>query len=103
METVKLSISGMTCGHCVSSVRAALDAVPGVQVQNVRIGSAELRVDAAQTPSATDAALEAVQDAGYEATVDTTATAAAESASASGSCCAPRVAAVTPLTVRHPS
>ena len=66
METVTLSISGMTCGHCVTSVREALAPIPGVQVQNVRVGSAEVRLDASQTGTV----LAAVQDAGYEAVVD---------------------------------
>jgi copper chaperone CopZ len=66
METTTLSITGMTCGHCVASVRKALSAVPGVQVQDVRIGSATLE---ATTPAALDGAVAAVQDAGYDATV----------------------------------
>ena len=36
METIKLAITGMTCGHCVSSVRQALESVPGVQVESLR-------------------------------------------------------------------
>ena len=63
METINLSISGMSCGHCVASVRAALDAVPGARVQDVRIGSATV---AGGTPAALIAA---VEDAGYEATL----------------------------------
>ena len=82
METVTLSISGMTCGHCVTSVREALAAVPGVQVQNVRVGSAEVRLDASQTGTV----LAAVQDAGYEAAVDASVAAVADAASA----CAPQ-------------
>ena len=30
MERVMLTITGMTCGHCVAAVRKALAAVPGV-------------------------------------------------------------------------
>ena len=66
METTTLSITGMTCGHCVASVRAALSAVPGVQVRQVGIGSATIE---AATPGALDAAVAAVQDAGYQAGV----------------------------------
>lgn len=39
MDTVQRSIAGMTCGHCAASVRQALADVPGVQVQDVRIGA----------------------------------------------------------------
>jgi copper chaperone CopZ len=68
MSTVTLSISGMSCGHCVASVRSALEAVPGVQVEQVRLGAAVVRVDEG-VPDATSAALAAVSEAGYDATV----------------------------------
>lgn len=88
METVSLSISGMTCGHCVASVRKALEEVPGVHVQNVGIGSAAVHLGAGAT---TDAVLASVADAGYEATV---AGAGEAPAAGGGSCCgsAPDVA-----------
>jgi P-type E1-E2 ATPase len=35
MDSVTLSISGMTCGHCVGAVRRALSAVPGVTAVDV--------------------------------------------------------------------
>lgn len=69
MGAVTLSISGMSCGHCVAAVRAALEELPDVRVRDVRIGSAEVLVGGAGTPTAVDAVLEAVRDAGYEATV----------------------------------
>ena len=69
MQTTTLSITGMTCGHCVAGVRAALSAVPGVRVQEVRVGSATIEPT---TPAALDAAVAAVQDAGYEAAVGPT-------------------------------
>jgi len=66
METITLSISGMSCGHCLNAVNQALAAVPGVEIESVRIGRAELRYDERTT---TPAALEAaVADAGYPAT-----------------------------------
>ena len=71
METLKLAITGMSCGHCVASVRRALDGVPGVDVRDVAIGGAELGVRAADAGPATAAALAAVRDAGYEAAVAT--------------------------------
>jgi copper chaperone len=47
METATISISGMSCGHCVSAVRKALGAVPGVVVEDVTVGSATVSVDTA--------------------------------------------------------
>ncbi len=67
METKELSISGMSCGHCVAAVREALIQVPGVDVERVEVGKAVVRVE----PGAvTDGVLvDAVQDAGYSASV----------------------------------
>lgn len=61
---VTLTISGMSCGHCVRAVEAALATVPGVTPRRVTVGSAEVAV----APGATaDAAIAAIRDAGYEA------------------------------------
>ena len=61
-----LAISGMSCGHCVRAVEAALAATPDVTVRRVGIGSADLVL----APGATaDTAIAAVGEAGYEARV----------------------------------
>ncbi len=65
MDSLHLEIDGMSCGHCVSSVKKALDAVDGVSVDAVRVGSADVRYDP-ETTSA-DTVLEAVAEAGYQA------------------------------------
>lgn len=64
MTKETISISGMTCGHCVGRVGAALKALPGVSVEEVTIGSATVSFDAATVePSVIRSAIEA---AGYE-------------------------------------
>ena len=45
METVKIAISGMSCGHCVAAVTKALNALPGVTVQGVAVGSASVQLE----------------------------------------------------------
>ena len=45
MEHMYLKIAGMSCGGCVNSVRSALSRVPGVQVQQVEVGSATVSYD----------------------------------------------------------
>jgi copper chaperone CopZ len=65
MSTVALTIGGMSCQHCVRAVREALEAVPGVTVSRVEIGSAEVSFDPAQSSASAIAA--AVSDAGYDA------------------------------------
>ena len=60
-----LTIDGMSCGHCVSRVSKALGAIPGVVVERVEVGHAELDYDPARvTPAQIATALE---DAGYPA------------------------------------
>jgi copper chaperone len=63
-EPVSIRISGMSCGHCVSAVRKALEAVPGVAVQSVEIGSAVVQFDAARSTIADAEA--AIDAAGYD-------------------------------------
>ena len=67
MTTVSMQISGMTCGHCVSAVRKALEAVPGVTVEQLAIGSATVAYDEAATNA--DAIAQAVDDEGYPVTL----------------------------------
>ncbi|MFL5494083.1 MAG: heavy-metal-associated domain-containing protein [Gemmatimonadales bacterium] len=66
MRSLTLHIEGMSCGHCLNAVNGALTALPGVQVDSVRIGRAELRYDESTTAPARIEA--AVSDAGYRAT-----------------------------------
>lgn len=64
MTTQILKIGGMSCGHCVMSVRKALDGVDGVTVDEVKIGEATIRFDESAVQA--DAVAEAVRDAGYD-------------------------------------
>ncbi len=64
METIKIPISGMSCGHCVAAVRKALSSVPGVTVHDVQIGSATIELDpAVATLASVESAIDA---AGYD-------------------------------------
>jgi copper chaperone CopZ len=58
-----LTIDGMSCGHCVTAVREALQRIPGLEVLEVVIGHARIAYD----PDLVDrAAIEsAVAGAGY--------------------------------------
>ena len=63
-----LAIEGMHCDACVRRVRAALAGVDGVEVKNVRVGSAEI-----ETPdggSNVEDAINAINDIGFTAHVD---------------------------------
>ncbi len=45
MKTQTLRIEGMTCNHCVMSVRRQLAGIDHLEVDDVRIGSAIVRYD----------------------------------------------------------
>jgi copper chaperone CopZ len=65
-----VSVSGMTCGHCVSAVTSELSALPGVQdvaIQLVVGGSSTVSV-VSEAPLPDSAVSEAVVEAGYAVT-----------------------------------
>lgn len=66
MRQITLNIEGMSCGHCLNAVSQALGRLPGVEIESVRMGRAELRYDDAVTTPETIA--NAVTEAGYRAT-----------------------------------
>lgn len=45
MEHVTVHIDGMSCAHCVAAVGRALRALPGVDVEQVAVGSATIAYD----------------------------------------------------------
>ena len=66
MNKLALKISGMSCGHCVQAVRRALESVPGVSVNDVGIGMADVTFDESTTTA--EQVQEAVEDEGYAVT-----------------------------------
>lgn len=64
MTTEEIEIQGMSCDHCVSSVREALAGVKGVEVEDVRIGKVRIRLD--RDTASTAAVNDAIREAGYE-------------------------------------
>ena len=67
-DTLKLSIEGMHCGACVRRVTTALQAVPGVQVGAVEVGSAKLAFDPKEATAQEIAA--AVNGIGFPARIE---------------------------------
>jgi copper chaperone len=65
MNRIELEIEGMSCDHCVAAVAEALGELPGVSVDQVRVGEARVSYDPDQV-SPEQIAL-AVEDAGYAA------------------------------------
>ena len=65
METVKIEIGGMSCGHCVRAVEQALGGVEGVKVREVRVGGATVEYD--PRVAGGEAIEKAIGDEGYQA------------------------------------
>ena len=68
MNTIQLSVTGMTCGGCVNSVKNVLTALPGVQSADVTLnpGQANVTYDPARIAPA--ALVQAIIDAGFGVT-----------------------------------
>jgi Cu+-exporting ATPase len=64
-EVVEIPIAGMTCDHCVGTVRRALEAVPGVQSATVDLAAKRAEVTVAPEQVNLDQLRNAVEAAGY--------------------------------------
>ncbi len=53
-----LTITGMTCDHCVRAVRQAIDRVDGAQAKDVAIGTATVAYEQREVRSDVIAAIE---------------------------------------------
>lgn len=60
-----LKVKGMSCNHCVMSIRKALNQLEGVQNVDVDLQKGEVRFDNTKS-LATNRIQKAIQDAGYE-------------------------------------
>jgi len=67
MANVKLRITGMTCGHCLAKVEAALKGLSGVYSAVVDLPDGEAEVDFDDDRVTTAQLIGAVQQAGYGA------------------------------------
>ncbi len=64
MKTQELRIEGMTCSHCVMSVKKELSKLSGVIVEDVQIGSARIQIDEQKVDEHT--LRNAIDEAGYK-------------------------------------
>jgi copper chaperone len=67
MEQKTIAIQGMSCGHCVASVKGVLGQLNGVEVQEVTVGSAKVSYDPQVVTPETIA--QAIEEQGYTAHV----------------------------------
>jgi copper chaperone len=67
MSTATYTVTGMTCGHCVSAVTEEVSQVPGVTAVDVDLESGGLTVTS-DAPVDEGAVRAAVEEAGYAVT-----------------------------------
>ena len=63
MKSHELTIQGMSCGHCVMHVKQALDAVDGLEVEDVQIGKARVWYEDEKVAKVL---VDKVEEAGYK-------------------------------------
>lgn len=66
MATATITVKGMTCGGCVTSVTKALTGVQGVQEAKVDLEGAKATVTFDESKTNVGSLKEAVEDAGYD-------------------------------------
>ncbi|MDI9949563.1 heavy-metal-associated domain-containing protein [Rhodococcus sp. NM-2] len=64
MSTSSVTVTGMTCNHCVSSVTEEISALPGVTNVNVDLTTGKVVIDSTTDLDPSDVA-GAVEEAGY--------------------------------------
>jgi copper ion binding protein len=65
MATATYTVKGMTCGHCVTSVKEEVGEIPGVAGVQVDLGTGLMTVES-DTPLDAAQIRSAVAEAGYE-------------------------------------
>ncbi|MBU3068129.1 copper ion binding protein [Nocardia sp. NEAU-G5] len=65
MSTSTYTVTGMTCGHCVSSVQKEIGGIEGVTGVEVDLASGRVEVTS-QAPVSDEAIAAAVDEAGYQ-------------------------------------
>lgn len=65
-ESTRLRVSGMSCQHCVMSVKKSIGSLPGVKNVEVDLKAGEVTVTHVPGQPSRQAIEEAIRDAGYE-------------------------------------
>ena len=67
MSEISLKIDGMSCQHCVASVKKALDSMEGISSSEVAVGTAKVVYDDLKTNR--EIITNVIQNAGYKVVV----------------------------------
>jgi len=65
MQTLNLTVTGMSCDHCATAIRGEVGKLPGVTEVEVDVAGGTVTVSGAPLP-AQDSVAAAVEEAGYQ-------------------------------------
>ncbi len=88
METINLTVSGMTCGACVKHVEKAINSITGVEKVEVDLASGVVKVEGNVTQHVKEM-IAALEEDGYPTKVSSSQSSEAKSGSCKSgiSCC----------------
>lgn len=66
METISLTVAGMSCGHCVSSIKNSVGTLNGIGQVNVDLRSKKVDVEYDPKKVDTQTIKNIIEDQGYE-------------------------------------
>ncbi|MDO9114454.1 MAG: heavy-metal-associated domain-containing protein [Polaromonas sp.] len=66
METITLTVKGMTCMGCVRSVKNVLEPIPGVSSVDITLENGQVTINYDAAKSGVEEFRNAVNDAGYD-------------------------------------
>lgn len=90
VETITLSVAGMSCGSCERRIRKELDLVPGYRDAKADLAAGRVNVSYDPGAATPGQMVAAVVRAGYPAEVAPDATEVRSDGAATCGCCAPR-------------
>lgn len=65
MKCYHIDISGMSCDHCVQTVRQAIQSTPGILACTIDLAAGRARVEIDPSQGSVSGVVEAVRAAGY--------------------------------------
>ncbi len=68
-EITEITVEGMSCNHCVNSVKQAVGALAGVNIVDVDLGTKKVTVDFDPEKVTGKAIFDAIEDQGYDVIV----------------------------------
>lgn len=66
MEKVILNVSGMSCGHCVSSIESAVGKLDGINSVTVQLSEGKVEVSFDSSITSLESIINEIEEQGYD-------------------------------------